>query len=394
MRSYFRKCWPLLLVWCFSVQAGNNKINQLTDFLEAQHITAKEYIINLFEEKDIIILYERHHAETEQYNLFMEIISDPAFIENVGVAYTEVGGYNRSRQVNEFLVKEGLDSITIHKEVTGLLRNADMSANVWFAHSYPWFLQEIYKLNQRLNKEDKIEMYGCDASFDWDECFSQEEYFKLDSILDEDRDSIMANNFAQQFKIQPLRNGKRKALIIQNTRHAYLKDTHGNDGMIRKNTGRYIYDLFGDKVASVFITGLGYPDSWNEYTVIKDGLWDAAFESAGKTDVGFTLQDTPFGKAPFDLTPVGWTIDKYLYQDIFTGIIYYKPIEQHLLKTGWEGTFTEDFRPELMRRFKIADGEETEITPEDIHFLNSVTTSKYHNLEELRAKIDKWKPKY
>lgn len=379
------------LIFAFmNINAQENDGLEIKSFLEKQNLSAKEYVLSLFEKQDIVIICERHHAEIEQYNLFLDIIKDPYFIENVGIVYTECGVSTLTPKLNTFLMSSGLDSTGVHSKVTELYRYAD-SDFLWYCHSYPWLIKEVYELNQNLSVDKKIDLYGCDIPFDWSKCNTREEFEQSRTML-KDRDSIMADNFAKQYTtLQKERNGKKKALVIMNFRHAFLKDTHNKDD-IRRNTGRYIKDKFGEKVASIYLMGLNNPNSWDEYTVVKDGKWDAYIEMSGKTDIGFNIKDTPFGKSTFDVTPEGWSIDKYLYQDIFTGIMFYKSIDEHILKTGWKGAVTEDFLPELKRRIKIMNAEE-ELTQEDTNFINTEETSKYFNLEEIRKKIDKWKIK-
>jgi hypothetical protein len=175
-----------------------------------------------------------------------------------------------------------------------------------------------------------------------------------------------------------------------NTRHAYLKNTHYAKDDPRRNFGAYLKNKFGDKVASVCILGLAHPDSWKEYSVVKDGYWDYCFESNNKTDIGFSLNNTPFGREEFDLIPVGWSVDSLLYQDVFTGMVFYKPIQEHLLKKGWDNTIDNDFKEEFIRRCNFMGLDNKEIKQE-IDFFNTVKTSKYDNLEINREKIDKWK---
>jgi hypothetical protein len=173
-----------------------------------------------------------------------------------------------------------------------------------------------------------------------------------------------------------------------NTRHAYLINTHYLKNNPRKNFGAYLKNNFGDKVASVCILGLAHPDNWKEYSVVKDGYWDYCFESNNKTDIGFSIKNTPFGKEKFDLTPVGWSVDSLLYQDVFTGIVFYNSIQDHILKKGWNNSIDENFKDEFIRRCKLMGFDDVK---QEIEFFNTVKTSKYDNLDKTRKKIDKWK---
>jgi hypothetical protein len=330
---------------------------------------------------------ERDHAEFTEYKLFMDVISDPYFIENVGAVYTEVGVTNLSPKVNSFFNEQGLDSVQIYRKVTDLYHQADYN-HLWFCYSFPWLIQELYKLNSKSDK--KVYLYPCDLAFDWNNCQTEEEYNRFGESEDyNNRDSIMANNFIYQYQnIQKAHKGKKKALVIMNTRHAYLINTHYLKNNPRKNFGAYLKNNFGDKVASVCILGLAHPDNWKEYSVVKDGYWDYCFESNNKTDIGFSIKNTPFGKEKFDLTPVGWSVDSLLYQDVFTGIVFYNSIQDHILKKGWNNSIDENFKDEFIRRCKLMGFDDVK---QEIEFFNTVKTSKYDNLDKTRKKIDKWK---
>ncbi|MFT3920343.1 hypothetical protein [Cloacibacterium sp.] len=372
-------------------QENEKKIKTYVDFLEKQNTSAKDYILNLFKNHDVVILTERHHGDIEQYNLFLSIISDPYFIKNIGAVYTEVGVTNKRDDINRFLNSSRLSNSEMKQKVIELYQSIDYN-HLWTYYSFPWLLEQLYTLNQN-NKKDKVNLYPCDLAFDWKDVNTIEEYNRFDKSEElKKRDSIMAKIFLNQFnEIQKKRNNKKKALVIMNTRHGYLKDTHYSEKEIRNNFGRYLQEQLGQKVASVYLMGMGHPSNWKDYTVIKDGTWDYAFESTNRTDTGFNLKQTPFGMETFDATPNGWITDKLLYQDVFTGIVFYKPIEMHIKKTGWENVLTPDFVPEIRRRLKLMGYNEQE-TEEMVDFYQDVKTSScYYNLEQERKRIDQWK---
>ncbi|MDR2936420.1 MAG: hypothetical protein LBU80_03655 [Rikenellaceae bacterium] len=139
--------------------------------------------------------------------------------------------------------------------------------------------------------------------------------------------------------------------------------------------------------------GLGIPNE-GDYTLIKDGYWDYLFESGGKTDVGFDLADTPFGEAEFDAVPYD-SIQNVRFEDMFTGLIFYRPVQEHRLITGWAGFTTEDFASELKRRIAVfSEAQGMDLSEDDINdFLyrnNEEEESRYRNLEQMRQMIDKW----
>ncbi len=366
-------------------------------FLENQNFKAKDYVISLFKDYDLVILSERNHMEFTQYELFLEIAKDSFFVNNVGNIYTEVGVANMDDEINTFLQRKQPDSISTRNEITKIFRDIDFTP-YWHCYNFPWFLSELYTLNQDLPKDKKINLHPVDASFDWDNFKTAEEYEKFDNSLD-NRDSIMANNIIQRYQEQKNDSkGRKKALIIMNYRHAFLKDyeyKNPENGSL-KNVGRYLTEKFGDKVASVYIMGLAYPNRNDEYTVVKGGKWDALFEKSNKTDIGFNLKNSPFGIEDFDVIPVDSIKRKYSYEEMFTGLIFYKPIQEHKLMIGWKDFVTEDFEPEMRRRtiiFNEAMGRNmNEEQLNDRIWRNNIEqTFTYSNLDTLREQIDYYK---
>lgn len=62
-----------------------------------------EYIFNLFETSDVVILGERDHRDVTQYELINNLIADPRFAERIGYVYTEVGVVNMTERANKLI---------------------------------------------------------------------------------------------------------------------------------------------------------------------------------------------------------------------------------------------------------------------------------------------------
>lgn len=366
--------------------------NTYLEFLKEQNETAKEYVIDLFKDYDIVVLCERDHKEFTQYKLFLDIVKDPYFIENVGQIFTEVGVSNMDERINKYLQTEYPDSISSWKEVTSVFREID-SSPYWHCYSYPWFLKELNKINQSLSDSEKLSLHPSSEAFDWSKCLNAKDYINFDNSI-VNRDSIMAQNIINLFdQIRFKRNGNKKALVILNYKHAFLKD-HRFEGSITHNTARYLADHYKNRVASVYIMGLAIPEIGN-YTVVKNGLWDYYFEESNKIDVGFDLKNSPFGLSDFDVIPPD-ALQQLTYQDMFTGLIFYKSLKNHELITGWRDFATSDFLPELRRRVNIFnEAMELEMTKEDIEESlldnNIERTFQYSNIKKISEKIDQWK---
>jgi hypothetical protein len=87
---------------------------------------------------------------------------------------------------------------------------------------------------------------------------------------------------------------------------------------------------------------------------IKNGVWDNSFKATGNTSLGFNFKDSPFGTDEFDLffIPTGKLLK---YQDVFTGYIFYKPLEEHYNSHGFKNIIANGFDKEILNRAAIID---------------------------------------
>ena len=57
------------------------KIEEYVDFIDDCNTSPVDYVMGLFDRYDIVILGERDHRDTTQYDLIEQIMSDPRFID-------------------------------------------------------------------------------------------------------------------------------------------------------------------------------------------------------------------------------------------------------------------------------------------------------------------------
>lgn len=308
-------------------------------FLEHQK-SAKEYILSLFEQYDIVVLCERDHAEITQYEFIQNLISDPRFIRNGGNIFIESCAENYKARIDSLLFSEGLSDSLVREKALAI--NRDMSFwPFWNVSNIVPFFTHIYNTNQSLDRDSKLEVYPIDRTFNWNEIKKTSQIDKFDQT-EGLRDSIMAANTAKYLPGIFARG--EKVLIIENNEHAF-----------RHHPGVYLDHLMKmttHPVANVFIHCLAATDSWRKekYALINGGKWDAAFSAADR-DFGFDFAGSPFGSDHFDL--VFDIPSKYSYGDIFTGMIYYKPITEFVWSWGVPGVLSGGFDKELVRRHKI-----------------------------------------
>jgi len=374
-------------------QTYNPKLKPYVDFLNTEHLSAKDYVLNLFKTKDIVILCERHHQDTTQYDLYLSIIGDKRFIEEVGNVFTEKGVSTLNPEVNAFLHTDGLTEDSARRRILAFHRNADW-VPLWEKENFSYLLRGIYFINQKLRPDQKINYYPSDVPFDWTQ-MDVSRYRKFVNSLEPGRDSIIALQIINTFdSLKASKSSHKKALVIMNYRHAFGHNFRDPLGGNSNNVGRYLFDKYGDRVANVYVNFLAEvigPSNNESYRLIHDGKWDASFKLLGKENLGFDFADSPFGNDNFDLWP--W-ITSFKFSDIFTGFVYWLPLEKHRLVIGIPGIIDSSSAQEMIRRHIISNtvaGRTNTVTVEELKSdYNERRVHQYDKLDSLTAVRDRW----
>lgn len=334
----------LLSTRCLLAQSpSSGALDVYTDFLQTQQVSAKDYILNLFDRYDIVVLCERDHREITQYDLILDILRDDRFAA-VGNACFEIGPTTNN---------EALDAFVHNRELTGeeaaaaalrIQRNS-YGAALWEKANYAYYIEGVQQINRLRSPERQIHLAGLDIGVDWATA-TDADIRRRDSLVSEARDSILAANF---IRIHAERHPSGKSLVVLNFRHAFLQDLFG-----RRNAGRFIAEAFPGRVANVYLNSFALRRNSEtrrpEIAALADGKWDAAFLKAGKSDVGFDFADSPFGRDRLDIIP--FDSDR-TFAEFFTGFVYYTFFPRLRTVTGIENYIDDEFAPELMRRYGL-----------------------------------------
>lgn len=383
----------IVLLFCLIALAGcknaiNNKtgghspeIGKHVEFLKSQNKQAKDYVLDLFKKNDLVILCERYHPENTQYELIRDIMSDPKFIENVGNVFFETGMKSITPELNAFVHSENLSDKEVEKRLLEIQRYSDYSP-LWELYNFHYFIKLIYVINQSLPAEKKINVYATDVAINQDVATVSE----LKSFWDGDadnRDPLIAEYIINEFEQIRNSDGKRKkALVIMNYRHAYNKNFQVPNSEMIHNVGAFLFEKYPEKTANVLINSV----------VMQDYKWDAAFEAAKKDNIGFNFKNTPFGKDHFDM----WSFTKHndTYQDMFTGMVYYRSPKQFKMIKGVNGlidtTFIKTYKDRVKKWKEVGDDG---YPIEDVEIYKMYGTENVAPLpdsDSVSVKINKW----
>ena len=380
-----------ILAFC---QKANPELTKYVDFLEKQNVSAKDYVLNLFKKYDIVVLCERHHGEMTQYDLIYDIVSSPYFEKYVGNIFTEVGAVDQRKNIQNFINSKFKNQKEKTEKQLDIYRN--ISFELWEKTNFYDFIGKLNSLNSTLSKNKKINLFVSDKrnpnKIETQSLDEFKKYFKSN------RDEIMAQNIIKTFDSIQKKSKRKKALVIMNYRHAFSKSFYNDE----RNTGAILKEKYGRNFANILINNAcptnqvkddekDKPKVFQNMTevLIQDGKWDASFKIAKIENVGFDFQGSPFGKDYFDF--FSYTNHKENYQDIFTGFIFYLPIEKL-----WESYGIKD----------IVNGHEDEMCKKDSLLMkslgkepspkseimgnNKIEIEKYDDLDKLILMRDQW----
>jgi len=295
-------------------------VKQYTDFLNTQNKSPKEYILGLFEHYDIVVLQEHYHGESTQWDMIFDIVSDTAFINNVGNVFTEYGYVGQQYRVDKFLNTVFPNDTILEKETACLM--------YFMSGAFFYFVKNLNLLNSELPDSSKIKLHLCCAQIDCDDIVA---FGKTKAKADMNRDSLMAQTTIDWYNEQTAAGKRNKCLVVTNYRHAfgyaggvdYVKSQKVPNLLKKGNQGQYIWEQFPDNTAAVM--------QWHAPFLIPTtrpihkGKWDLAIEINQNKPFGFDLKNSPFGLDHFDMYPLRGAKIKLKYEDIFTGMIFNKP---------------------------------------------------------------------
>lgn len=331
--------------------------------------------------------------------MIYDVISSEYFIKNVGHIFTEVGAFDQRDNVLKFTKTRFSTAVEKNKEQLKLYRN--LYYPIWEKTNFFDFIGRINSLNAKLNNADKIDLLTSNNRNPTPQEIASPESFKR--YFNENwrkRDSIMAKNIIHTFEQIKNNEKRKKCLVIMNYRHAFSQTLVAGPEL---NVGHYLLNHFKDKFANIYINGVAptttvlaedkskAPIFQNmTETLIQNGKWDAAFRSTGVQNAGFAFSGSPFGQDKFDIWP--YSNHQYTYADIFTGFVYYLPIEKHLQSFGIPHITDDGYLDELYNKLAVFNKCLDRPAPpkEGLAKCSVVVTVKYDDLEKMDLLIGQW----
>ncbi len=325
-----------LMFFIASAIAKAQTVADYMEYMQTKGMDPKEYIFEAFKKHDVVILGERDHRDTTQYDFILDVLADPRFIDEVGYVYTEVGVNNQTENANRLIKGSYATDDEFYSAFVRFYRNMDYEI-LWEKYNASKFIRGLYVINKHLTEEKKITWGLTDRPWDWAKAVYEGGAYSYNTVYDH-RDRYMAYNFLDMYRAQPLRNGRRKALIITNQPHAVNR---------KAKQGYYIKKELGKQVKIVLMNWYNWLE--DPSPLYADGAWDAAFERTGCKPVAVDFHGSPFGRVK--------DTDYGHWSKVADGMIFDVPFYKFERIIGIPGIFGNNFIEEFKRRSMITSGE-------------------------------------
>jgi len=328
-----------------------------TAFIKSNSQPPVDYIFDLFKKYDIVVISERLHAEYTQYQLLEDIVKDKRFSKDIGNIFTECGSVSFQDTLDTYLHTSFASEDLLNQSTAILQRNSNAVWPLWGNTNLFDFFKTVNRLDRSLPDSSKINWYFAQPKVDWTN-MTHAKFVK--SYTSSNADSLMAVNIIQKYNNVIVKQKRKKALVIMNTRHGYglIANRFAKEFRSEYNRGTtaYLMKQLPGRVANVMINTFSLKYSLL-FSPVQHGKWETAFVDAGNPEVGFNFSGSPFGDDAFDAafasTP-GLT-----YKDVFTGFVFYKPLNQQIQKDGFPYEFT-NFEDTILKRAAYVDQSEVE----------------------------------
>jgi hypothetical protein len=284
-----------------------------------------DYVMQLFDNYDIVFFCERLHPEYTQWEFFSEIILNDTFAKKVKNVFTEIGIAEKQETLDSYMDTRFSTEEDLQRETARIVRDGG-SWPLWNNTNIYDFVLNLHRFNETKDRTDRINLFFTDKQTNWDEIKNPAQW---DSMRINNRDSIMAHTVLNRYEtLQP-----NKCLIIVNTRHAW------NYG---ENEAACIFKKYPGKMAVVWINGT----TQMAFPAINGTLDEAALEITDSI-WAIDFNQCPLGNTVFDLMLLKY--DKCAYKDLFAGMIYCKHPSEWEIVNNYP-FILDDYKDTLLKR--------------------------------------------
>nr|WP_319265079.1 hypothetical protein [uncultured Draconibacterium sp.] len=310
---------------CQPVKIKASSENELFNFLEREGRPPGQYLIEKFNDHDVILLAEEHMIKE---NL--------QFIQGIIPELYKAGVYNLGMEFGASEDQQLLDSLVTAEEY-----DERLARKIMFNYNVAWPYVEymdVYRHAWMLNKSlpegaRKFRILNISYQFDWSEFKGERSPENMKKVFHKGgHEKYRAQIIEKEVLVK-----NEKILVLTGTNHAF---THYKEPVFNYlaedycrfengNMGNLLYEKYQERIYSVVIHQYFRNQINKEPRLLSpgNGLVEELLCKNGNSPLGFDLKETPLGEiADSSYYSMGYT--DFTLQNIFDGYIFLKPINQ------------------------------------------------------------------
>lgn len=273
-----------------------------------QFQTAEQFLIEQFNEKDVIFIGEFHRIK-EHAEFISNII--PKLHENgINILFSEFANFNDTKLIDSLITAKNFDD--------------NLATRIMFNNSWYWGYKEYidiyysaWKINQNLSSNEKpFRIIGIEIDNN-----------SLDDGIDAEQ--VWANIIDSCSFEKGV-----KSLVYCGIHHSFTNYYHPyleNDtlkGFVTTRVGNLLFKKYPDKTITILLHGPWYGYSYTTSVLPCNGMLDSLANSLpeGKKEIGFLTSDSIFNSYKLNHSMYSLGYENATIKDLCQGYIIIKPI--------------------------------------------------------------------
>jgi len=350
-RARFKKNAPLFLDYNERIEILKSvpkNLDLFVNYLKSSSKRPKVFLLDALKRHKIVVYGELHRRKSS-WDLLKSIIKEEKFSKNVGTVFMELSS-DKQQKIDGFFSSQELDT----EIILDIFREVQIYG--WYDKGMYEFLIDLWKFNKKLPKKQRIDVILVDEPRPFNSFKTKEELEEhFNSVLD--RNEQMAKIISTTIKSK---KSKRNNLFIVGNAHAYKSSIPGIASGRPKNKSKLtavaqLVKIFSDKeVFSIFSHGPIISNNGTIHGKVRQGVFDRAFAEYGNKPLMFNLNDSPFGKEPFDgIYEISYDKEVGSYQNNYDAYLFLEPLELEDEEYFLYELLTDNYIEELKRRSKM-----------------------------------------
>lgn len=341
-----------LLIQYLPVQARNReRIKRITavpadkkpfvDFLQQQTDSPEQFLLKQLKTHKLVINGEYHRRKVS-WDMLRRLVAEASFPDVCGTVFLELPSWHQP-EMDAFLACPELRP----ELILDIFRDEQIYG--WYDKGEFDFICDIWRINQSLPAGKRISLQLADFQLPYSKILDPDAW-QAALAQEEPRNPHMADVIERYIKRS---TDTRSCLFEVGCGHVYknvrtrLPGTPTAGALLRQRLGE-------EAIFTVFQHTFSWDNFGRNKAPLRGGVFDDAFASLGNRPVGFVLQDSPFGKEPFDgLYELKYLADGGLYEDNYDGYLFLHSLQDEPQSEPLYAVFDDDFIREMMRRAKV-----------------------------------------